>query len=179
MGNGSYIFLNPVCLLVTCHSFGGNKAESFLQFAIAFILHRCRVSCCSLLPLLSVLDAFLPRLSQLVPSSFLRWSYPLCTCHLVSIYYVLSTLVGPGLPTIDETFFQQLYSLVGEMDRKLAFYMTTFDIYRCVCVFYFFSPWNFFLFWFLGKKKKLFFSPPLKKKYLFGHARSSCCMWGF
>ena len=34
----------------------------------------------------------------------------------LSIYYVLSTLVGPGLPTIDKTlFFQQLYSLVGEI----------------------------------------------------------------
>ena len=165
MGNGSYIFLNPVCLLVTCHSFEGNKAESFLQFAIAFILHRCRVSCYSLLsPLLSVLDVFLPRLSQLVPSSFLRWSYPLCSCHLVSIYYVLSTLVGPGLPTIDETFFQQLYSLVGEMDSKLAFYMTTFDIYIYVCVFFFFTMEFFSLtFWFL---KKNFFSSFLKK-YLF------------
>ena len=77
---------------------------------------------------------------------------------------MLSTLVGPGLPTIDETFFQQLYSLVGEMDSKLAFYMTTFDIYIYVCVFFFFTMEFFSLtFWFL---KKNFFSSFLKK-YLF------------
>lgn len=97
----------------------------------------------------------------------------------MSIYYVLSTLVGPGLPTIDETFFQQLYSLVGEMDSKLAFYMTTFDIYVCVCIFFFFTTEFFSLtFWFL--KKKFFFLLLFKKILIYlAIPGLSFCMWGF
>lgn len=107
--------MNPVCLLIISQEFMRTKAESLLLFAICFIRF-------SLIQSFILSSPVGPNpFSPPVPDLSLFSEVITSLVHLLSIYCVLSTLLGPRLPKTDKTPFQPMENLFGKMGSKLAF----------------------------------------------------------